>query len=111
VAWRDPFEGVSLWDIARMVPRSASRTWRLAWRLDRPMLLVLVAAQLAQGLAAAVMLLATSSAMRPLLGAGTAEHRLRHAAGALVVVAVAAAAGRLATQVAVFCDKRITPIL
>lgn len=94
-----------------MIPRSASRTWRLAWQLDRWMLVVLLAAQLMQGLSAAVMLLATSAAMGPLLGAGTAGYRLQHAAAALVLIAGAAGAGRLAMEIAVFCDKRITPQL
>jgi hypothetical protein len=57
LAWQDPFEGVSLLQIARMIPQSARRTWRIAWLTDRWMLVVLLAAQVMQGLAAAVMLL------------------------------------------------------
>lgn len=111
LAWTDPLQGVSLWEIARMIPRSALRTWAIAWRTDRRMLVGLLAAQVMQGVAAACMLLATQSAMGPLLGAGSAEHRLHQAAGALVVLAVAAGAGRLAGEVVVYADKRLTPRL
>lgn len=83
LAWQNPFEGVSLWEIARMIPRSALRTWRIAWRTDRWMLAGLLAAQVVQGAAAAVMLLGTAAAMGPLLGEGGAAQRLHHAAGAL----------------------------
>ncbi|MFG1857592.1 ABC transporter ATP-binding protein [Actinomadura geliboluensis] len=111
LAWQNPFEGVSLWEIARMIPRSALRTWRIAWRTDRWMLAGLLAAQVVQGAAAAVMLLGTAAAMGPLLGEGGAAQRLHHAAGALLVVAAAAGAGRLAGEVVLYADKRLTPRL
>ncbi|WP_344409128.1 hypothetical protein [Actinomadura nitritigenes] len=90
MAWRNPIEGVSLWEVVRMIPRSALRTWAIAWWADRRRLVGLLAAQVIQGVAAAVMLPATQAAVGSLLGGGNTAHRLHQAAGAQAALAAAA---------------------
>ncbi|UIX35559.1 ATP-binding cassette domain-containing protein [Streptomyces sp. GQFP] len=83
----------------------------MAWQLDRTAVVLLLACQVVTGVAAAVLLAATGRAMQPILGAGSVSDRLHQAVPALLVVAGAAACGRVAGAVASYADRRITPPL
>lgn len=83
----------------------------MAWAIDRRAVLLLLACQVATGVAAAVPLTATARAMTPLLGAGAMADRLRAALPALLVVACASATARTALAVARYAERRITPRL
>ncbi|WP_435228356.1 ATP-binding cassette domain-containing protein [Streptomyces sp. Tue6028] len=83
----------------------------MAWRIDRNAVLLVLACQLATGIAAAVLLAATARAMAPVLGSGAVADRLREALPALAVVAGATAVARLAVALAAYAERRITPRL
>ncbi|MHB9848126.1 ATP-binding cassette domain-containing protein [Streptomyces krungchingensis] len=83
----------------------------MAWRIDRNAVLLVLACQLATGIAAAVLLAATAKAMAPVLGSGAMADRLREALPALAVVAGATAVARLAVALAAYAERRITPRL
>lgn len=63
------------------------------------------------GAAAAVLLANTARAMRPVLAEGAVSERLQRALPALLVIAVSAGAGRVASALASYADGRITPRL
>ncbi|MCK2141652.1 ATP-binding cassette domain-containing protein [Streptomyces albidoflavus] len=63
------------------------------------------------GVTAAVLLSATAAAMGPILGPGPAKSRLEGALPALLAIVAAAALARVATALASYSEKRITPKL
>ncbi|WP_232838548.1 ATP-binding cassette domain-containing protein [Streptomyces geranii] len=83
----------------------------MAWRLDRAAVVLLLLCQVVTGVAAAVLLTATGRAMQPILGGGAVAERFQQALPALLVVAGAAACGRVAGAVSWYADRRITPPL
>ncbi|MFE7758780.1 ATP-binding cassette domain-containing protein [Streptomyces sp. NPDC057418] len=86
---RAPLE-LTMLSAIRAMPRLVGSTLRRAWAADRPALLVVGLAEVGQGIAAAVGLLAVNSVMHALLGSGDPVDRLHAALPALVVGAVVA---------------------
>jgi ATP-binding cassette subfamily B protein len=91
------------------LPSVLAQTARMAWAIDRRAVLLLAGCQLAIGVASAVLLGFTARAMRSVLAAGEVADRVHQALPALLVIAVAAAAGRVATALSSYADGRITP--
>ncbi|WP_436840552.1 ATP-binding cassette domain-containing protein [Streptomyces flavofungini] len=83
----------------------------MSWSVDRRAVLLLLVCQLCTGLAAAVLLTATSRAMGPILGGGPVPERLHQALPALLVAAGAGSLARVAGAVATYAERRITPKL
>ncbi|MEU2243820.1 ATP-binding cassette domain-containing protein [Streptomyces sp. NPDC018338] len=107
----NPLAEVSFRRMCAQIPAVLGRIARLSWRIDRRAVQLLVGCQLVTGASAAVLLTATSRAMEPVLGTGSAGDRLRGALPALLVVAFAAALARTAGAVAAYAERRITPRL
>lgn len=100
---------VTFWTQARQLPRTVARSARSAWVVDRVALLAVAAAQLLNGLATAVGLLATNTVLTYLLSGGTVPERLRTAVPAIAVVAAAGALGSLARAVSTWAGGRLEP--
>ncbi|WP_405591907.1 ATP-binding cassette domain-containing protein [Streptomyces sp. NBC_01092] len=107
----NPLGDVSFTHMCARLPSVLRRICRMAWQLDRTAVLLLAACQLVTGAAAAMGLAATARAMQPILGAGTVADRLHQALPALLVVAGAAALGRLSSALASYAGRRLTPPL
>ncbi len=107
----NPLGDVSFLHMCARLPSVLRRICRMAWQLDRTAVLLLLACQIVTGAAAAVGLAATARAMRPILGTGAVSDRIHQALPALLVVAGAAALGRLSSAVASYGDRRLTPLL
>lgn len=107
----NPLGNVSFRQLCAKLPSVLRGIARMAWQLDRTAVVLLLACQVVTGVAAAVLLAATGRAMQPILGAGSVSDRLHQAVPALLVVAGAAACGRVAGAVASYADRRITPPL
>ncbi|WOX20284.1 ATP-binding cassette domain-containing protein [Streptomyces sp. HUAS YS2] len=107
----NPLGEASLRRLCAQVPKVLQRIIVMSWRIDRRAVLFLLACPVVTGAAAAVLLAATARAMRPLFGTGAVADRLHEALPALVVVGVAAAVTRVATIVATYAERRITPRL
>ncbi|MFM9369992.1 ATP-binding cassette domain-containing protein [Streptomyces sp. Da 82-17] len=97
--------------MCRRLPAVLAHTARMAWAVDRAGVVLLLACQILTGAAAAVVLACTARAMTHLLGAGAVAERLHAALPALVVVAAAAAAGRISSALSSYANGRITPLL
>lgn len=108
---RNPLEQVSFKHLCSKLPSVMRSIARMAWRIDPWGVLLLLACQLATGVAAGVLLSATADVMQPLLGSGPVDERLRNAVPALLIVAAAAALARLAGALAMYGERRITPRL
>ncbi|WP_074995958.1 ABC transporter ATP-binding protein [Streptomyces misionensis] len=108
---KNPLEEAGFWAMCGRLPSVLGRTERMAWAVDRTGVVLLLLCQVVTGVAAAVVLTATSRAMTHILGTGTVSERLHGALPALVVVAAAAATGRISSAVASYADGRITPRL
>jgi ATP-binding cassette, subfamily B, bacterial len=107
----NPLAEVSFRRMCAQIPAVLGRIARLSWRTDRRAVQFLLGCQVVTGVSAAVLLAATAHAMKPILGDGSADERLRGAVPALLVVALAAAMGRTAGAVATYAERRITPLL
>ncbi|MET7429842.1 MULTISPECIES: ABC transporter ATP-binding protein [Streptomyces] len=107
----NPLAEASFRRMCGQIPTVLGRIARLSWRTDRSAVQLLFGCQVVTGVSAAVLLAATSRAMVPVLGSGSAGERLRGALPALLVVAVAAALGRAAGAVAAYAERRVTPRL
>ncbi len=107
----NPLGEVGFRALCAQLPRVLGRIAAMAWRIDRNAVLLVLACQLATGIAAAVLLAATAKAMAPVLGSGAMADRLREALPALAVVAGATAVARLAVALAAYAERRITPRL
>ncbi|MGI5337695.1 ABC transporter ATP-binding protein [Streptomyces sp. CA-181903] len=108
---RSAFADTSFWKLCRKIPALLAQITRMAWAIDRRDVLVLLGCQIASGLAAAVVLAATARAMTPILGGGLVPDRIREAAPALVVIALAAGVGRVASGLASWSVNRLKPRL
>jgi ATP-binding cassette subfamily B protein len=108
---RNPLEEASFRNMCGRLPAVLGDTARMAWAVDRPGVVLLLACQLVTGVAAAVVLGGTARAMTHVLGAGTVSARLHAALPALAVVTAAAAVGRIGGALASYADGRITPRL
>ncbi|MER5808484.1 ATP-binding cassette domain-containing protein [Streptomyces sp. NPDC002033] len=107
----NPLATVSFRRMCGQIPAVLGRIARVSWRTDRRAVQLLAGCQAVTGVAAAVLLAATSRAMGSVLGDGSASDRLRGALPALLVVASAAALARVAGAVAAYAERRITPRL
>ena len=107
----NPLGNVSFRQLCAKLPSVLRGIARMAWQLDRAAVVLLLACQVVTGVAAAVLLAATGRAMQPILSGGAVSDRLHQAVPALLVVAGAAACGRVAGAVASYADRRITPPL
>ncbi len=108
---KNPLEEAAFAAMVRRLPSVLSRTARMAWAIDRRAVLLLVGCQLAIGVGAAVQLTATANAMRAVFADGPVPDRIHQALPALLVIAVAAMAGRAAAALSSYADGRITPLL
>ncbi|MGW5776436.1 ABC transporter ATP-binding protein [Streptomyces sp. NPDC003863] len=107
----NPLAEVSIRRMCGQLPAVLGRIARLAWRIDRRGVQLLIVCQAVTGVSAAVLLTATARAMRHVLGDGSASDRLQGALPALLVVALAAALARGTAAVAAYAERRITPRL
>ncbi|MFG2143449.1 ABC transporter ATP-binding protein [Streptomyces sp. NPDC048696] len=108
---KNPLGEASFRHMCSRLPSVLGQTCRMAWRIDRGAVVLLVACQAVTGIAAAVLLGATARAMRPILGDGRAADRLDAALPALVVIALAVAVARVTSALSSYADGRITPPL
>lgn len=108
---KNPLEEASFRKMCGRLPSVIGHTARMAWAVDRPAVVLLLAYQVLTGVAAAVVLGFTAKAMTHILGVGTVPERLHAALPALVVVTAAAAVGRISSALASYADGRITPRL
>ncbi|WP_329396559.1 ABC transporter ATP-binding protein [Streptomyces melanogenes] len=108
---KNPLGGASFRQMCGRLPSVLGQTCRMAWRIDRGSVLLLLVCQIVIGLAAAVLLGATSRAMAPILGEGRAADRIDAALPALVVIAVAVGVARVTSALASYAEGRITPLL
>ncbi|WP_421107619.1 ATP-binding cassette domain-containing protein [Streptomyces sp. NEAU-S77] len=108
---KNPLEEASFATMCSRLPSVLTKTARMAWAVDRAAVVLLLSCQVLTGAAAACVLGFTARAMSHILGAGTVSIRLHAALPALVVVAVAAAAGRISGALSSYADGRITPRL
>ncbi|MFD7014002.1 ATP-binding cassette domain-containing protein [Streptomyces sp. NPDC059928] len=106
---KNPLSETSFRGLCSRLPSVLRQTFRMAWDIDRRAVLLLVFCQLLTGAAAAVLLTFTARAMQPLLRGGAASDRLHAALPALLVIAAATAATRIATSLSSYADGRITP--
>jgi hypothetical protein len=107
----NPLAEVSFRRMCAQIPRVLGRIGRLCLRTDRRAVHLLAGCQVVTGASAAVLLAATARAMGPLLAGGAVTDRLRAALPALLVLGVAAALARVSAAVAVYAERRITPVL
>ncbi|WP_033327347.1 ATP-binding cassette domain-containing protein [Streptomyces yerevanensis] len=107
----NPLGEVSFRKLCGQLPSVLRRIARMSWDVDRRAVVLLLICQLVTGVAAAVLLAATASAMRPVLGGGSVADRLHAALPALLVVAGASALTRGSAAVATYAERRITPRL
>ncbi|MFI0822523.1 ATP-binding cassette domain-containing protein [Streptomyces sp. NPDC021098] len=108
---KNPLAEASFATMCSRLPAVLRKTARMAWAVDRPAVVLLLVCQVLTGASAACVLGFTAKAMTHLLGAGTVPIRLHAALPALVVVTVAAAAGRVSGALSSYADGRITPLL
>lgn len=93
-------QDATLWDMARRIPAALGRTFRLAWSVDRHMVVTVLVCQLLSGIGTAVMLASVADAMGPLFGSTDAAAGLHRAWPALTVAGVALGVGSTAWLVA-----------
>ncbi|MEY6567214.1 ABC transporter ATP-binding protein, partial [Streptomyces sp. PGLac3x] len=93
----------------RRIPAALARTVRLAWSVDRWMVLAVLGCQLAAGAGTAVTLAPLAPYLGVLVGAGDPARTVREAAPALLVAAAATGAGAGARLVAEWATRRLNP--
>lgn len=106
---RHAMEGATLRDMARRIPTALAQTARLAWSVDRGMVITVLVCQLLSGVGTAVMLTAVARAMGPLLAAPDPRAGLAAAWPALAVAAVAMATGSGMWILADWATRRLNP--
>ncbi|MFH9863632.1 ATP-binding cassette domain-containing protein [Streptomyces sp. NPDC017202] len=108
---KNPLEGAGFGAMCRRLPSVLAHTARKAWAVDRAGSVLLLVCQVIIGVAAAVVLASTARAMTHVLGSGTVSERLHAAVPALIMVTLAAGAGRVCSLLSSYADGRITPLL
>ncbi|WP_328868878.1 ATP-binding cassette domain-containing protein [Streptomyces sp. NBC_00287] len=108
---KNPLADATFGAMCRRLPSVLKQTAKMAWAIDRRAVLLLALCQLAIGVSAALQLNATADAMGPILSDEEVADRVHAALPALTVIALAAAAGRVATALSSYADGRITPPL
>jgi ATP-binding cassette subfamily B protein len=91
------------------LPALLTSSLRLAMQADRQAARTVLAAEVAQGLAQAVSLLAVNSALGRLLGGGPMEERLRSAVPAVVTVAAVMLVAALLRAASTYATGRLEP--
>ncbi|MER7791213.1 ABC transporter ATP-binding protein [Streptomyces sp. NPDC097640] len=105
----DAYLHLSLWAMARRLPRLVGSTVRLAWAADRKALRTVAAAELGQGIGQAFSLVAVNDALAALLADGATADRLRGALPSLIVVGVVAVLGALLASASTAGTGRLEP--
>lgn len=105
---RRAMDDATLWDMARRIPAALIQTARLAWRVDRRMVLTIVVCQLLSGIGTAVMLSAVAQAL-PQLMVADPRAGLARAWPALAVAVAAMAAGSAMWILADWATRRLNP--
>ncbi|MFE9008565.1 ATP-binding cassette domain-containing protein [Streptomyces sp. NPDC007875] len=108
---KNPLAEANFRAMCRRLPAVLGHTARMAWAVDKPGVVLLLACQLLTGAAAAIVLTFTAQAMTHILGTGTVSERLHAALPALIVVTAAAGVGRISGALSSYADGRITPLL
>ncbi|MGC0417288.1 ABC transporter ATP-binding protein [Embleya sp. AB8] len=93
----------------RRLPGLVGRSLRLGWRADPGALVVVVVAEIGQGLAAAFGLLATNQILLELFAAGPTPDRVRSAAPGLLTVAILGCVGALLRAASTAATGRLEP--
>ncbi|MFI1383350.1 ABC transporter ATP-binding protein [Embleya sp. NPDC020886] len=104
-----PLLRVSFWAMARQLPSMVAVVTRAAWTVDRPAVLALLVAEIGQGLAAGLGLLATNRALVALFADVPTTDRLRDAAPALLFIVGVTAVSALLAAVSVGATSRLEP--
>nr|WP_229898255.1 ABC transporter ATP-binding protein [Streptomyces finlayi] len=102
-------EDATLLDMARRIPAALAQTARLAWSVDRRMVVTVLVCQVLSGVGTAIMLAAVAQALPHLLTAPSPAAALDAAWPALVVAGVAQAAGSGAWIAADWATRRLNP--
>ncbi|MCC2280554.1 ABC transporter ATP-binding protein/permease [Streptomyces sp. ET3-23] len=100
---------MSLWAMARRLPRLIAFTVRLAWRADHRALWAVGAGELVRGISQAINLVVINSVLAAVLGTGTIGHRLHTAIPAMIGVVVTGTVGALATAASTSGTGRLEP--
>jgi ATP-binding cassette, subfamily B, bacterial len=106
---RRAMEDATLWDMARRIPAALGQTARLAWSVDRRMVLTILTCQLLSGVGTAVVLAAVAKAMAHLFAGTSPAAALSAAWPALAVAGVAQATGSAAWITADWATRRLNP--
>ncbi|WP_424641409.1 ABC transporter ATP-binding protein [Embleya sp. AB8] len=104
-----PLLRMSFWAMARQLPRMVATVTRAAWSVDRAAVLALIGAEIGQGLAAGMGLLATNRALVALFADVPTTDRLRDAAGPLLFIMTVSALSALLAAVSVGATSRLEP--
>ncbi|MFE4057929.1 ATP-binding cassette domain-containing protein [Streptomyces sp. NPDC059096] len=105
---RHAMDDATLWDMARRIPTALRQTARMAWSVDRRMVITIVVCQLLSGLGTAVMLTAVSRAL-PQLMVEDPREGLAQAWPALTVAVVAMGMGAAMWILADWATRRLNP--
>ncbi len=106
---RRAMEDATLWEMARRIPQALAQTARLAWSVDRRMVITIVVCQLLSGIGTFVMLTSVSHALGQLLEADDPRAGLEEALPALAVAVAAMAGGSAAWILADWATRRLNP--
>ncbi len=106
---QDAFLELNFRAMVRRLPSLLAVGFRLAWQADRRAARTVLAAEIGQGLAQAVSLLAVNSVLARLLADGPVEDRLRDAAPVLVAVAVVMMVAALLRAASTYATGRLEP--
>jgi ATP-binding cassette subfamily B protein len=100
---------VGFWTMARQIPHLVGRSLQLSWAVDRLALVVLLVAELGQGIATAFGLLATNQVLVELFAGGPTVDRVRAALPALAWVAAASALAAALRAASTAATGRLQP--
>ncbi|WP_256925134.1 ABC transporter ATP-binding protein [Streptomyces sp. Amel2xC10] len=106
---RDAFLELDFRAMVARLPSLLALSLRLARQADPRAARIVLGAEIAQGAAQAVSLLAVNTVLTRLIGAGPIEDRLRDAAPALTVMAVVLLAGALLRAASTYATGRLEP--
>lgn len=104
-----PILRMSFTTMVRQLPGMVALVVRAAWAVDRRALIALLVAEVGQGVAAGVGLLATNRALIALFGDAPTGDRLRDAAPALVFIMCVSAVAALLSALSVAATSRLEP--
>jgi ATP-binding cassette, subfamily B, bacterial len=105
----DAFFDLNIRGMVRRLPRMLGSAVRLAWQADRRAARIVAGAELGQGIARAVSLVAINHVLSALLATAPVTDRLRTAVPALIVVAVIAALTALLSAASTYGTGKLEP--